>query len=81
MSNLEVVGSLFLYVKFPSVQGGVEAVKQAVVQAEAEGNVVVDIIPIYEGAYMGATAVYLKVAGSTKPPAASGITRDATHRT
>ncbi|KKL21403.1 hypothetical protein LCGC14_2445840 [marine sediment metagenome] len=67
MNNLEVVGALMLYAKFPPAAGGVEAVKQAVIQAEAEGNVVVDIIPIYEGAYMmGATAVYLKVAGSTR---------------
>ena len=66
MNNLEVVGALMLYAKFPPAAGGVEAVKQAVKQAEAEGNVVVDIIPIYAGAYVGVTAVYLKVAGSTR---------------
>lgn len=67
MSNLEVVGSLLLYVKFPPAQGGAEAVRQAVAQAEAEGNVVVDIIPIYAGVgSTGVVAVFLKVAGSTQ---------------
>ncbi len=68
MSNFEVVGSLLLYVKFPPGQGGAEAVREAVVQVEAKGNVVVDITPIYAGASGGAEAVFLKVAGSTKPP-------------
>ena len=66
MSNLEVVGSLMLYAEFPPGRGGAAAVKEAVVQAEAEGNVVVGITPIYEGAYTGVIAVYLKVAGSTR---------------
>ena len=66
MSNLEVVGSLLLYVKFPPGQGGAEAVREAVVQAEGEGNIILDIIPIYAGAFVGVEAVFLKVAGTTK---------------
>ena len=70
MSNLEVVGSLLLYVEFTRRKGSAEAIRQAVIQAEAEGNVVVDVIPIYAGWNSGvdsmwATAVFLKVAGST----------------
>ena len=68
MSNFEVVGSLLLYIKFPPGQGGAEAVRAVVVQAEAKGNVVVDIIPIYAGAFVGAEAVFLKVAGTTRAP-------------
>lgn len=63
--SIEVVGSLLLYAKVSNA----ETVKQAVVDAEAEGNVVVDIIPIYDGweGTVDVTAVFLKVAGSTKP--------------
>ena len=71
MSNLEVVGSLLLYAVLPPTVSGSDrdsasAVKQIVKQAEGEGYVVVDIIPIYEGAYTAVTAVFLKVAGSTR---------------
>ncbi|KKL11830.1 hypothetical protein LCGC14_2541800 [marine sediment metagenome] len=76
MSNLEVVGSLLLYAVLPPTVSGSDrdsasAVKQIVKQAEGEGNVVVDIIPIYAGWNSGvdsmwAAAVFLKVAGSTR---------------
>ena len=64
MSNLEVVGSLMLYARARDAEG----IKEAVIQAEAEGNVIVDIIPIYEGMEgdLDVTGVFLKVAGSTK---------------
>ncbi|KKM02630.1 hypothetical protein LCGC14_1782520 [marine sediment metagenome] len=62
MSNLEVVGSLLLY----ATVNDAADIRNAVIQAEGEGNVIVDIIPIYEGAYMVVTAVFLKVAGSTR---------------
>lgn len=63
--DMKVVGSLLLYARVSDA----ETVKQAVIDAEAEGNVVVDIIPIYEGfdGMVDVTAVFLKVAGSTKP--------------
>ena len=66
MSNLEVVGSLMLYIRFSGTSWGAEAIREAVIQAEGEGNVVVDIIPVYEGAITAAVAVFLKVAGSTR---------------
>ncbi|KKL79631.1 hypothetical protein LCGC14_2012900 [marine sediment metagenome] len=64
MSKLEVVGSLLLYATVTNA----EAIKQVVIDAEGEGNVVVDIIPIYEGydGMIDVTAVFLKVAGSTR---------------
>lgn len=67
MSNLEVVGSLFLYATLQRTLRNAEGVRQAVREAEAAGNVIVDIIPIYVGAgTAGVSAVFLKVAGSTK---------------
>ncbi|KKL03644.1 hypothetical protein LCGC14_2624100 [marine sediment metagenome] len=64
MSKFEVVGSLLLY----ATATNAEAIKQVVIDAEGEGNVVVDIIPIYEGYddMIDVTAVFLKVAGSTR---------------
>ena len=64
MSKFEVVGSLLLYATVTNA----EAIKQVVIDAEGEGNVVVDIIPIYEGYddMIDVTAVFLKVAGSTR---------------
>ena len=60
MSNLEVVGTLLLY----ALVNAAADIKNVVVQAEGEGNVVVDIIPVYS--LTGVCAVFLKVAGTTK---------------
>ncbi len=59
--SLEVVGTLLFYT--PAYDA--EDIKEAVVQLEGRGNIIIDIIPVHASGGM-LEAVFLKVAGTTR---------------
>lgn len=69
MSNIEIVGTTLFYAKVVTAEG----IKQAVVELEGKGNVVINITPVYEGVLdgdysgMDLKAVFIHVAGDAKP--------------
>ncbi len=68
MSDIEIVGTTLFYARVATAEG----IRQAVVELEGRGNVVMNLTPVYEGVQdgdysgMDLKAVFIHVAGDAK---------------